>query len=74
MRANLIFHGAVASECDKKWWENFFTCGPVTQNPIFAESQGVRAGDSYPLFLWITLCIRVRKRVQSERARGLGMN
>jgi len=28
MQADLIFGGAVASECDKKWWENFFTCAP----------------------------------------------
>ncbi|AST69472.1 hypothetical protein BFG07_12720 [Kosakonia cowanii] len=40
----------------------------------FGEGRGARAGGSYPLFLWITLCIRVRKRAASERRRGLRMN
>ncbi|ADO49292.1 hypothetical protein Entcl_3046 [[Enterobacter] lignolyticus SCF1] len=38
------------------------------------EGQGIWAADSYPLFLWITLCIRVRKHVAYERIRGLRLN
>ncbi|OPX52921.1 hypothetical protein B5P53_06325 [Citrobacter portucalensis] len=41
---------------------------------VFARLQSVRAGGSYPLFLWITLCIRVRKHKVSERRRGLRLN
>ncbi|PHH48198.1 hypothetical protein CRX51_21565 [Pluralibacter gergoviae] len=41
---------------------------------IFTNGQGIWATDSYPLFLWITLCIRVRKPVTGERRRGLRLN
>ena len=41
---------------------------------VFARLQSIRAGGSYPLFLWITLCIRVRKHKVSERRRGLRLN
>ena len=44
------------------------------KNREFAEVHAVRAGGSYPLFLWITLCIRVRKHAISERIRGLRPN
>ena len=44
------------------------------KNREFAEVHAVRAGGSYPLFLWITLCIRVRKLVGSESSCGLRMN
>ncbi|AWC87264.1 hypothetical protein AM410_23690 [Enterobacter cloacae complex sp. FDA-CDC-AR_0164] len=40
----------------------------------FAERRSARAGSSYPLFLWITMCIRVRKHAISERRRGLRPN
>ena len=36
--------------------------------------RGIGAGGSYPLFLWITMCIRVRKHEASERIRGLHAN
>ena len=51
-----------------------FCAGETGQKAKSAERQGMRPGGSYPLFLWITLCIRVRKRVRSERRRGFGMN
>ncbi|RYH42137.1 hypothetical protein EVY09_00800 [Enterobacter cloacae] len=44
------------------------------KNREFAGVHAVRAGGSYPLFLWITLCIRVRKHAISERIRGLRPN
>ncbi|HAS1786585.1 TPA: hypothetical protein I4G64_17225 [Enterobacter cloacae] len=44
------------------------------KNREFAEVRAIRAGGSYPLFLWITLCIRVRKHAISERIRGLRPN
>ncbi|HAS1790062.1 hypothetical protein CI630_10600 [Enterobacter hormaechei subsp. steigerwaltii] len=44
------------------------------KNREFAGVHAVRAGGSYPLFLWITLCIRVRKPAISERIRGLQPN
>jgi hypothetical protein len=33
----------------------------------FFAGRGIWAGSSYPLFLWITLCIRVRKSAISEK-------
>ncbi|OZU91689.1 hypothetical protein CIW66_17510 [Enterobacter cloacae] len=44
------------------------------KNREFAERQSAWAGRSYPLFLWITMCIRVRKHAISERRRGLRPN
>ena len=41
---------------------------------VFCGLRCKRAESSYPLFLWITMCIRVRKLVVSERWRGLRMN
>ncbi|RSB64620.1 hypothetical protein EGT71_02630 [Atlantibacter subterranea] len=53
---------------------NFFLPHRRTKNRVSAGRQGIRAATTYPLFLWITLCIRVRKLVGSERIRGLRMN
>ncbi|WP_217990461.1 hypothetical protein, partial [Enterobacter hormaechei] len=44
------------------------------KNREFAGVHALRAVGSYPLFLWITLCIRVRKHAISERIRGLRPN
>ncbi|AVH81972.1 hypothetical protein AL515_22680 [Citrobacter sp. FDAARGOS_156] len=52
----------------------FFYPTRKEQVGVFARRQSARAGGSYPLFLWITLCIRVRKHNVSERRRGLRLN
>ncbi|EBW7167791.1 hypothetical protein DQC54_08260 [Salmonella enterica subsp. enterica serovar Javiana] len=52
----------------------FFYRPAKTSGADFVRRQGIRAGSSYPLFLWITLCIRVRKHNVSERRRGLRLN
>lgn len=36
----------------------------------FTKAAGMRACGSYPLLLWITMCIRFRKTVASENWRG----
>jgi hypothetical protein len=41
---------------------------------VFSGVRRKRAESSYPLFLWITMCIRVRKLAVSESGRGLRMN
>jgi hypothetical protein len=41
---------------------------------VFCGLRCKRAESSYPLFLWITMCIRVRELAVSEDWRGLHMN
>ncbi|TCD18564.1 hypothetical protein E0D81_12580 [Lelliottia amnigena] len=53
---------------------NIFYGPAFGKNRDFAEWLSTWAGSSYPLFLWITMCIRVRKLQVSERIRGLRMN
>jgi len=54
----------------KKIPKNFFQ-GKNTVCEDFCERLPKRPGCTYPLFLWITLCIRVRKLSVNESGRGL---
>jgi hypothetical protein len=54
-------------------WKNIFSL-PHREFRVFCGLRCKRPESSYPLFLWITMCIRVRKLAVSESGRGLRMN
>ncbi|ASE45646.1 hypothetical protein B9P84_01115 [Citrobacter braakii] len=68
------FQAASLADKYQKIAINFFYPSGKGSEGVFARLQSIRAGGSYPLFLWITLCIRVRKHNVSERRRGLRLN
>ncbi|AUO65154.1 hypothetical protein WM46_10460 [Citrobacter freundii complex sp. CFNIH2] len=52
----------------------FFYVLPGGSDREFARRQTIWPAGSYPPFLWITLCIRVRKHKASERIRSFQPN
>ena len=57
-----------------KFCYKFFFAARCANRRDLLRAVALWLGLSYPLFLWITLCIRVRKHATSESGRGLRLN
>ncbi|XBS71004.1 hypothetical protein ABK905_08320 [Acerihabitans sp. KWT182] len=56
---------------DEKQLKKFRFVICASSMSVLGNASGQRGGETYPPFLWITVCIRFRKALQGESRRGL---